>query len=80
MLRQSSTYGTKYPVRQIVHKTTWTDIKISTTLQAAVIVQLDFRNLSQQETKTISFEIYKISICLDHTYMYIVRWIVHAIS
>ena len=37
MLRQSATYGTKYRVRQIVHKTTRTDIN-SRTLQAAVIV------------------------------------------
>ena len=33
MLRQSATYGTKYRVRQIVHKTTRTEIN-----QAAVIV------------------------------------------
>ena len=37
MLRQSATYGTKYCVRQIVHKTTRTDIN-SRILQAAVIV------------------------------------------
>ena len=37
MLRQSATYGTKYRVRQLVHKTTRTDIS-SRTLQAAVIV------------------------------------------
>ena len=37
MLRQSASYGTKYRVRQIVHKTTRTDIN-SRTLEAAVIV------------------------------------------
>ena len=34
MLRQSATYGTRYRVRKIVHKTTRTDIN-SRTLQAA---------------------------------------------
>ena len=37
MLRQSATYGTKYRVRQLVHKTTRTDIN-SSTLQVAIIV------------------------------------------
>ena len=37
MLHQSATYGTKYRVRQIVHKTNRTDIN-SRTLQAVVIV------------------------------------------
>ena len=37
MLRQSAIYGTKYRVRQIVNKTTRTDIN-SRPLQAAVIV------------------------------------------
>ena len=55
MFRQSATYGTKYRVRQIVHKTTRTDIN-SRTLQAAVILKLDFRNLkSTRNKKTISF-------------------------
>ena len=81
MLRQSATYGTKYRVRQIVHKTTRTDIN-SRTLQAAVIVQLDFRNLKSKRNKNIKFLKYKISICLDQTYMYIVLRVphVHAIS
>ena len=35
--------------------------------QAAVIVELDFRNLKSTRNKTIT-----LSICLDHTYMYIV--------
>ena len=73
MLRQSATNGTKYHVRQIVHKTTRTDTS-SRTLQAAVIVKLDFRNLKSTRNKNsiTKFLKYKISICLDHTYMYIV--------
>ena len=71
MLRQSTTYGTKYRVRQIVHKTTRTDIN-SRTLQAAVIVLLDFRNLKSTRNKNNKFLKYKICICLDHTYIYIV--------
>ena len=63
-------YGTKYRVRQIVHKTTWTDIN-SRTLQAAVIIKI-FRNLKSTRNKNNKFLKYKISICLDHTYMYIV--------
>ena len=53
MLRQSPIYGTKYHVRHIAHKTTRTDIN-SKTLQATVIVKLDFRNLNQREKKTQS--------------------------
>ena len=75
MLRQSTTYGTKYCVRQIVHKTTGTDINS----RVAVIVRLDFRNLkSTKKIKTIKFLKYKISICLDHTYMYIVLRVPYA--
>ena len=48
MRRQSATYGAKYRVQQIVHKTTRTD-SISRTLQAAIIVKLDFRNLKQKQ-------------------------------
>ena len=66
MRRQSATYGAKYRVQQIVHKTTRTDF-ISRTLQAAVIVKLYFRNLNKNK----KFLKYKISICLDHTYMYV---------
>ena len=66
MLRQSATYGTKYRVRQIVHKTTRADI-ISRTLQAAVIVKLNFRNLKSTKNNNNKFLKYKISICLDHT-------------
>ena len=65
------TYGTKYSVRQIVHKTARTYIN-SRTLQAAVIVMLDFRNLKSTRNKNNKFLKYKISICLDHKYMYIV--------
>ena len=50
---QSATYGTKYCVRQIVHKTTRTDIN-SRTLQAEVFDQLNFRNLKSRRKK-ISF-------------------------
>ena len=71
VLRQRATYGTKYRVKQIVHKTTRTDIK-SRTLQAAVIVLLDFRNLNSTRNKNNNFLKYKISICLDYTHMYIV--------
>ena len=71
MLRQSATYGTKYRDRQIVHKTTRTDIN-SRTLQTAVIVYLDFCNLMSTRSKNNKFLKYKLSICLDHTYMYIV--------
>ena len=72
MLRQSATYGTKFRVRQIVHKTTRTDIN-SRTLQAGVIVLLDFRNLKSTRNKNNNkFLKYEISICLDHAYMYIV--------
>ena len=41
-------------------------------LQAAVIVMLDFRNLKSTRNKNNKFLKYKISICLDHKYMYIV--------
>ena len=58
------------PMGQILHKTT-TDIN-SRTLQAAVIVKLGFRNLKSTRNKNNKFLKYKISICLDHTYMYIV--------
>ena len=68
MLRQSATFGTKY--RVIEHKTSRTYIN-SRTLQAAVIVWLDFRNLKSTRNKNNKFLKYKISICLDHTYMYI---------
>ena len=44
MLRQSATYGMKYRVRRIVHKTTRTDINFRI-LQAAVIIYLGLRNL-----------------------------------
>ena len=71
MLRQSTTYGTKSRVRQIVYKTTRRDIN-SRTLQAVVIVQLDFRSLHITRNKSNKFLKYIISICLDHTYMYIV--------
>ena len=74
MLRQSATYGTygtKYRVRQIVHKTTRTDIN-SKILQAPVVVYLDLRNLKSARNKNNKFLKYKISICLDHTYMYTV--------
>ena len=71
MLRQSATYGTTCSVRQIVHKTTWTNIN-SRKLQEAVIVYIDFRNLKTTRNKNNKFLKYKISICVDHTYMYIV--------
>ena len=71
MLSQSATYGTKYRVRQITHKTTRTEIN-SRTLQAAVIVYQDIHNLKSTRNKNNKFLKYKISICLDHTYMYIV--------
>ena len=71
MLRQSATNGTKYRVRQILHKTTRTDIN-SRTLQAAVIVYLDFCNLKSTRNNNKRFLRYKISICLDRSYMYIV--------
>ena len=69
MLRQSATYGTKN--RVIEHKTTRTDIN-SRTLQATVIVLLDFRNLKPTRNENNKFLKYKISICLDQTCMYIV--------
>ena len=71
MLRQNPTYGTKYHDRQIVHKTTRTDIN-SRKLKAAVIVRLYFRNIKSTRNTSNEFLKYKISICLDHTYMYIV--------
>ena len=54
----------------------------STTLQAAVIVQLDFRNLKLTRNKNYNFLKYKISICLDHTYMCTLyfEFHIHAIS
>ena len=42
-------------------------------MQAAVIVKLDFRNLKSTRNKNNKFLKYKISICLDHTYMYTVH-------
>ena len=64
MLRQSATYGTKYRVRQIVHKATRTYIN-ARTLQAADIVKLDFRNLKSTRNQNNKFLKYKISICLE---------------
>ena len=73
MLRQSATYGTKYRVKQIVHKPIRTYINFRTLqAEAAFIAQLDFRNLRSIRNKNNKFLKYKISICLDHTYMYIV--------
>ena len=69
MLRQSATYGTKYRVRQIVHQTTRSDIN-SKSLQAAVVVYLDFRNVKATRNKNITF--FEILNYRDLTYMYIV--------
>ena len=72
MLRKNATYETKYRVKQIVHKTTRKDI-ISRTLQAALIVSLDFRNLKSTTNKNNKFfKIFNQHLFGSYTYMYIV--------
>ena len=81
MFCQSTTYGTKYRVRQIVYKTTRTDIN-SRTLQAAVIVSQDFHYLKSTSNINNKFLKYKISIIawIIRTCKLYFEFHIHAIS